>query len=161
MHTFVVVFSVAGLLPLTACVGDGGAEPDPTTSGQPAGQTLVMRTSIDIAPTAGAEPIATGDVLDGSTLGSSPFCTGGTLRDSHASRHADVKDLGLVERNITCPDGTVRMVFTPQPPHGGDWAIVSGTGAYTGLHGTGTFDITYAADPDAPAHETYTGSVAP
>jgi hypothetical protein len=38
-----------------------------------------------IAAAPGAEPIATGEVLDGSTLGGSPFCAGGTILDPHGS----------------------------------------------------------------------------
>lgn len=48
-------------------------------------ERVVIRTSITIAATPGAEPIATGEVLEGSTLGGSPFCGGGTILDSHAS----------------------------------------------------------------------------
>ena len=67
-----------------------------------------------IAAEPGAEPIATGEVLDGSTVGDSPFCVGGTIRDSHASLDPAVEPLGLIDRMITCSDGTVRIVFTPK-----------------------------------------------
>jgi hypothetical protein len=119
----------------------------------------VIRTSLTIAATAGAERIATGEVLHGSTLGSSPFCAGGTILDSHASADPAVAKLGLVDRAITCPDGTVRMVFTPEPPQGGSWTIVSGTGPFEGLRGSGEFDVTYDPDDDASARETFTGTV--
>ncbi len=59
--------------------------------------------------------------------GGSPFCAGGTILDSHASADLAVAKLGLVDRALTCADGTVRMVFTPEPPQGGSWRIVSGT----------------------------------
>jgi hypothetical protein len=120
---------------------------------------VVIRTSITIAATPGAEPMAAGELLEGSSLGGSPFCSGGTILDSHASADPAVKELGLVDRAITCRDGTVRMVSTPEPPQGGAWKIVSGTGPFEGLHGSGEFQITYSPDPNAPAHETYTGTV--
>jgi hypothetical protein len=151
---------VGGLLATGACGGeDGESEPDASSATSPGKARVVIRTNITIAATPGAEPIATGEVLEGSTLGSAPFCAGGTILDSHASADPAVKNLGLVDRLITCRDGTVRMVFTPEPPQGGAWTVVSGTGAYEGLHGSGTFQITYSPDPNAPARERYTGAV--
>jgi hypothetical protein len=68
-------------------------------------------------------------------------CAGGTILDSHSSADPAVAKLGLVDRAITCPGGTVRMVFTPEPPQGGSWTIVSGTGPFEGLRGSGEFDV--------------------
>lgn len=160
MRRAVALVLVGGLLAIGACGGgDGGSEPDATSTTSPPKESVVIRTSVTIAATSGAEPIATGEVLRRSTLGGSPFCDGGTIRDSHASADPAVKDLGLVDRTITCREGTVRMVFTPEPPQGGTWRIVSGTGAFKGLRGGGEFQITYPPEPNAPAHETYTGTV--
>ena len=44
----------------------------------------------------------------------------------------------LIDRKITCPDGTVRVGFTPEagqqgPTGKGSWTIVSGTGSFMGL----------------------------
>ena len=151
---------VGGLLAIGACGGeDGESEPDASSATSPGKARVVIQTNITIAATPGAEPIATGEVLDGSTLGSAPFCAGGTILDSHASADPAVKNLGLIDRAITCRDGTVRMVFTPEPPQGGAWTVVSGTGAYEGLRGSGKFRITYPPDPNAPARERYTGAV--
>ena len=51
----------------------------------------------------------------------------------------------------------------PEVPPGltqtGSWTIVSGTGAFEGLHGSGEMEIAYDPDPAAPARETYTGTV--
>jgi hypothetical protein len=120
----------------------------------------MIRTSVSIAPTPGAEPIATGEVLEGSTLGGSPFCVGGTIRDSHGSPNPDV---WLIARTITCPDGEVRMEFKPEVPQGlnqtGSWKIVSGTDAFEGLSGKGKMEIKYDPNPDAPAREKYTGTI--
>jgi hypothetical protein len=51
----------------------------------PRREPVLIRTRMVIAATAGSEPIATGKVLEASTLGASPFCAGGTILDSHAS----------------------------------------------------------------------------
>ena len=116
------------------------------------------------AATPGAEPIATGEVLEGSTLGGSPFCIGGTILDTHGSPDPEV---ALIARTITCPEGRVRMDITPEVSQGmpqdltqtGSWTIVSGTGAFEGLRGSGEMEIVYDPDPNEPARGTYTGTV--
>ena len=123
-------------------------------------QQVEIQTSVIVAPTSGAEVIATGEVLDGSTLGGSPFCVGGTILDSHGS---DDPAVWLIARTITCPEGSVRMDLTPEVPDGlnqtGSWEIVSGTGAFEGLRGSGEMEVVYDPNPDEPAGETYTGTV--
>ena len=42
-------------------------------------------TRVNVAAHSARQPIATGEVLEGSTLGGSPFCVGGTILDSHSS----------------------------------------------------------------------------
>src|SRR5215207_3664469 len=141
---------------VVACAGgeDGSSE----TSAK--SEQVVIRTSVTIAATERAEPIATGAVLDGSTLGGSPFCVGGTILDSHGSPDPEVL---LIARTITCPDGKVRMDLTPElsqgPTQTGTWKIVSGTGAFEGLTGKGEMEVTYDPDNDVLAHETYSGTV--
>jgi hypothetical protein len=66
-------------------------------------------------------------------------------------------------RTITCPDGTVRVGFTPEVvPQGqtqtGSWTIVSGTGAFEGLGGSGEMEVVNDPD-DSLARETLTGTV--
>ena len=109
------------------------------------GEPIVIREKLTIAAEEGSEPIATGTILDGSTLGDTPFCAGGTILESHASLDPKVEPY-LIDMKITCPDGTVRIGFTPEvgadpdpqegQPQKGVWMIVSGTGEYEGL-GTG------------------------
>ena len=70
---------------------------------------------------------------------------------------------------MECPDGSLRIGFTPGPPTGpggrvqsGLWTIVSGTGAYEGWRGHGEMETRY--DPGTRAlegHETFTGTVVP
>ena len=73
----------------------------------------------------------------------------------------------MLARTITCPDGTVRVAFTPEvtpgQPQGltqaGSWTIVSGTGVFEGLRGNGKMETTYDTVDDSLAHETLTGTV--
>jgi hypothetical protein len=126
---------------------------------------MVIRTRMVIAATEGAEPIATGSVLEGSTIAGAPICAGGTIHDSHASLDPAVASLGLIDRMVTCPDGTVRIVFTPDvggapgSPQTGSWTIVSGSGAFEGIRGTGEMEVAYDPDDDSLALETLTGTV--
>ena len=157
-----VVLVLFGVLFLGACGGDEddatGTSAASTTA--PRGEPAVIRMRMDIADTEGAEPIATGDVLEGSTLGDSPFCAGGTVRDSHGSSDPTV---WLIVETITCPEGTVKLRFTPEPAQGmnqtGSWTIVSGTGAFEGLRGSGEMEVVYGPDADSPTHVTFTGTV--
>ena len=150
---------------LGACGGDEDAEADTsaTSTSAPHGDRLVLRTRIVIADTERAEPIATGKVLGGSTLGGSAFCVGGTIRDSHGSPDPDVP---LIARTITCANGNVRMRLTPdvgEEPQGqtqtGSWTIVGGTLELEGLRGSGELEVVYGAADDSPVRETLTGSV--
>jgi hypothetical protein len=151
---------LVGVLLVGACRGgeDGASE----TSVQ--SEQVELRTSVIGAATERTEPIATGEVLEGSTLGGSPFCVGGTILDSHGSPDPEV---ALISRRITCPDGRVRMDTAPEVSQGmpqgltqtGSWTIVSGTGAFEGLRGSGEMRVVYDPDPNAPARGTYTGTV--
>jgi len=146
---------LVGALLAGGCGGEDDTDPEPRA--EPEQVEIITR--VTIAPTPGAEVIATGDVLKGSTLGDSPFCVGGTIQDSHGSTDPEV---WLIARTITCPDGEVRMDVTPDMPDGlkqtGSWEIVSGTGAFEGLQGSGEMEVTYDPNPDEPAAETYTGT---
>lgn len=157
-----VVLVLVGVLFLGACGGDEDDQADPSaaSTAAPRGEPIVIRTRVVIAAAPGAEPIATGEVLEGSTLGDSPFCAGGTILDSHGSTDPAV---WLIVETITCPDGTVRLRFTPDPPQGliqtGSWTIVSGTGAFERLRGNGGMEVVYDPDDDSLGHVTFTGTV--
>jgi hypothetical protein len=161
-----VVVVLLTVMVMTACGGDD-AEPEADASEAsttaPTGDRLVLRTRIVVADKAGAETIATGAVLEGSTLGSSAFCVGGTIVDVHGSPDPSV---ALIARTIRCPDGTVEVRLRPDvgdQPQGqtqkGSWTIERGTGAFEGLHGTGQMEVVYGATDDSPVHETLTGAV--
>jgi hypothetical protein len=157
---------VVSVLLVAACGGDaddaaGTIAPSTT---EPGGEPIVIRTKIVVADAPGSEPIATGEVLEGSTLGGSAFCVGGSILDSHASLDPAVEPLGLIDRMIDCADGSVRVVLTPEVvPQGeiqtGSWIIVTGTGAYEGLGGSGEMDVTYDPKDGSLATETLTGTV--
>jgi hypothetical protein len=153
-----VLMTLGGLL--VAC----GSGEDRASETSAESDELVIKTSVIGATTPGAEPIATGEVVEGSTLGGSPFCIGGTVLDSHGSPDPG---LALIARTITCPEGKVRMNISPEVSsqgmsqdltQTGSWTIVSGTGALEGLHGSGEMEIEYDPDPNAPALGTYTGT---
>lgn len=157
-----VVLVMVVLLLLGACGGDedntAGSSMAATTA--PRGEPIVIRTRVLVALEERTEPIATGEILEGSTLGGSPFCAGGTVRDSHGSTDPTV---WLIIETITCPDGTVKLRFEPDPSPGliqtGSWTIASGTGAFERLRGSGEMEAVYDPDPTAPAHVTFTGNV--
>lgn len=144
---------------LAGCGGgkaDGGAVAGTTTTPSESavqGEAILIKTRMN-APT--------GRILDGSTIGATPFCPGGTVKDKHGTA-----EIGLVDRTITCQDGTLRMGFDPQVPVGntqsGPWRIISGTGTYEGWAGSGDMVIRYDAsdsrEPPTKGRETYTGIV--
>src|SRR5215211_5577980 len=159
-----------GVLFLGAC---GGQEKDAADTGAasapaPADEPIVIRATLIVAAEEGSEPIATGTVLEGSTLGGTPFCVGGTILESHASLDPKMEPY-LIDRKITCPDGTVRIGFTPevgagpappgQTPQKGVWTIVSGTGEFEGLSGSGNSEGVYGPTPSAPVRSTFSGTV--
>jgi hypothetical protein len=157
---------LVGLLFLGAC---GGDEKDAATSATaPPGEPIVIHSTLIVAAEEGSEPIATGTILEGSTLAGTPFCAGGTILESHASLDPKMKAY-LIDRKITCPDGTVRIGYTPevgadsapqgQTPQKGVWTIVSGTGEFEGLSGSGKSEAVYGPNPSSPVRSTFTGTV--
>jgi hypothetical protein len=167
MHGAVVLATVLALV-VGACGaredgGDGVADTGAASTTEPRGEPIVIRTSVTIAAVEGAEIPATGDVLEGSALGGEPFCVGGTIEDRHGSTDPAKEPFGLLDRTITCPDGTVRVGFTPETTQGqtqvGTWTIVSGTGTFEGLRGSGQMEVTYDPRDGSLARETLTGTV--
>jgi hypothetical protein len=157
------VLVLVGVLLLGACGGDedDAADTSAASTTTPRGESLVIRTRVVIAAEERAEPIATGEVLDGSTLGGAAFCAGGTVLDAHGSTDPAVR---LIVETITCPDGTVSVAFAPDVvPHGltqtGSWMIVGGTGAFEGLRGSGEMEVLSDPDDDSIGHVTFTGNV--
>ncbi len=73
----------------------------------------------------------------------------------------------MIARTITCPEARVRMDIAPEVAPGmpqdltqtGSWTIISGTGAFESLRGSGEMEVVYDPDPSAPARGTYAGTV--
>jgi hypothetical protein len=148
---WLAVALTAPAIGLAACGGGDGttaASDTAKTSTQTAkdGEAMLIKTRLDIP---------TGEVLGGSSIGDSPFCRGGTFRDTGNEN---------VERTLRCPDGSLRIGFnaTGEPQsrtQRGPWAVRSGTGAYEGLRGGGRMKVTFDPGSDTKGGETFTGTV--
>jgi hypothetical protein len=156
---------IAGILALGLVISGCGDDDDESGAGE--GEEIVINTRVEIdTPQREAQKGATtgrGRVLQGSSIGDSPFCPGGTFRDRHGSEDPSVPPYELVDRRFRCPDGSLRIGFTPGVPQGdtqsGPWRVVSGTGAYEGLQGDGEMEIRYDPGSRASGRETFTGTV--
>lgn len=132
---------------------NGAADSKSKASAPGKAEPILIRTRVNVPA---------GKILDGSVVGDSPFCPGGTLMDQHGA-----PPVGLVDRTITCSDGTLRMGFDPQVPEGneqrGSWRFVSGTGAYEGWKGDGNMVMRYDPADKSPhptrGRERFTGTV--
>ncbi|MEA2192544.1 MAG: hypothetical protein QOI73_2665 [Solirubrobacteraceae bacterium] len=158
---FRVLVLMAALLGIAAC-GDG--DEGGTTAASDVGsasttaagsdEPILIKTRVDIP---------TGRVLSGSTIGDTPFCAGGTFVDKHGSEDPSVPPYGLVDRTFRCPDGSLRIGFTPGEPQGrtqaGPWRFASGTGSFKALRGSGQMKIKYEPGSDTKGRETFTGTV--
>jgi hypothetical protein len=100
----------------------------------------------------------TGEVLPGSVIGGSPFCSGGTFRDEHGNA-----EVGLVLKTFTCPEGELKVGFSPTEDsltQTSTWHIVrdSGSGSFEGLRGNGQVTATFEED-GVHGRESFTGEV--
>jgi hypothetical protein len=142
--------------------GDDGDDPAATPSAVESSSThliegeeeIVIKTYVDLEFV-----VDTGKVLDGSSLGDSPFCPSGTSSGGHGNT-----DNGWLDKTFECSDGTLTIAFDPRNMSkrsaSGPWEVLSGTGAYEGMEGSGEMEIKFAADPQVPeGHETFTGTV--
>jgi hypothetical protein len=113
------------------------------------GAAILIKTEVNLP---------TGVVLDGSSIGDSPFCAGGTFRDQ-----AGGPSPGSMDRTFRCPEGTLRIGFTTgtgkDRKQTGSWTITSGTGAFAGLEGSGAMEIEVQPDSNRKGHETFTGTL--
>ena len=150
---------------VAACGADDGDAPEITADGGAGGNSILIHTKVEIDISEGGpqpgKPISEGEVLGGSSLGDSPFCSGGAFSDLHS----DDPDIGLVDRTFDCADGSLRIGFTPGVPQGrtqrGGWKVISGGGAFEGLQGGGQMQVKYERGTGSEGRETFTGSVTP
>jgi hypothetical protein len=140
---------------LAAC-GSGsadkkGADRQRSAAPRAASKKIIIKTRL---------AIPTGEVVGGSSIGDSPFCPGGTFRDRNGN-----PDIGSVDRTVRCSGGNLRIGFSPGEPRGhtqaGPWKIISGTGAYKGLRGSGRMEVTFESGSSSKGRETFTGTVVP
>jgi hypothetical protein len=147
-----LTFATVGL---AACGGNGahqnGAGSQRSAAPNAASKKIVIKTRLTIP---------TGEVAGGSSIGNSPFCPGGTFRDRNGN-----PDIGSVDRTVRCSDGSLRIGFSPGEPRGhtqvGPWKIISGTGAYKGIRGSGRMEVTFEPGSSSKGRETFTGTVVP
>jgi hypothetical protein len=98
-----------------------------------------------------------GEVLSGSSLGTAPFCQGGSFTGAHGTT-------AVIDRMFKCRDGSLRIGFTPGTGSGrtvsGRWEVLSGTGEFKGMTGSGRMQTRFApGSQPAEARETFTGLV--
>ena len=141
---------MAPLLGIAACGGDEG---DDYGSGP---QPITVKTHLAFPPGDVGGP--KGEVLDGSTIGDSPFCVGGTFHDG-----SETGPIGSVTRSFHCSDGTLQISFSMSDESRsptGNWTVDIGYGDLTGFSGGG--DMKAVFEPKArEGHETFTGTVTP
>ena len=160
---------------LGACGDADGDEPGAaTTSGVDSdvsadpgegSEEILIKTQVEIgaAEELRGSNVSEGEVLDGSSIGDSPFFPGGAFRDVHS----EDPEIGFVDRTFQCPDGRLRIGFSPQAPttprtQSGPWHVVSDTRAFEGLEGRGQMEIKYEPHTKATeGRETFTGTVVP
>ena len=146
-----VAFATIGL------AGCGGGKDENAADGQRSaapktvGKKIVIKTRLTIP---------TGEVVGGSSIADSSFCRGGMFRDRDSKL-----DPGSVDRTVRCSNGNLRIGFTPGEPHGrtqsGPWKVLSGTGTYKGLRGSGRMEVTFETGSSSKGRETFTGTVVP
>src|SRR3954451_13947083 len=144
-----------------ACGDDGGAANGAATTrgttGQqssgraPGSQQIVIKAHADLQ-----DVIDKGEVLSGSSLGGAAFCRGGRFSGGH--------DTAMIYRTFKCPNGILRIGFTPGNGSGrtvtGRWKVLSGTRAFKGMRGSGRIQTRFGAGSQpAEARETFRGSV--
>ena len=154
-----VTLVLLGVLLVGACGGgkDGASE----TSVQ--SEQVEILTSVVGAATERAEPIATGKVLEGSPLGGSPFCVGGTIRDTHGSPDPEV---ALIARRSSARGQSADRLNARSvagnaagPDSDGLVDDCQRHRCLRGLRGSGEMEIVYDPYPNAPARGRYTGTV--
>jgi hypothetical protein len=141
-----VAMTIAALS-LAACGDDGQS-----TQRAPGRQKLVIKAHANLQ-----DVVDKGEVLNGSSLGSTPFCRGGKFTGGHSNE--------MIFRTFFCGGASLELGFTPGKESGrtvtGRWKILGGTGQFKGLKGSGRITTKFAPGSEpAEARETFIGSVA-
>src|SRR3954453_19874336 len=96
----------------------------------------------------------TGEVLDGSVIGETAFCAGGTT--SGSSRGP------TITTTFTCPGGPLLLEYAPRQPslvQSAAWEVVDATGDLEGLRGGGWMVAVFESDDPDAGTETFAGTV--
>jgi hypothetical protein len=102
----------------------------------------------------------------GTFVASAPLCPSGTFVDEFETTGGGPSPefTALLHKTLTCDDGSGTFTIQfhahfPRNATGGStpWAVLSGTGAYATLHGSGT--LTFVSTGPTTAAETLTGQV--
>ena len=122
----------------------------PTAAGQEPvvdGDAILIRTRITDGRT------HKGTVLDGSVIGESAFCPGGTTSGGGAVP---------IVTTFSCPDGRLTVKFAVTRPgsvQSAVWEVVRGTGRFAGLRGGGSMVAQFPDDDPEQGRETFVGTV--
>jgi hypothetical protein len=150
---------VVTALGIAACGDEGGT----TTGAEEAGTTaeeggvpILIKTHLAFVEDPTAKVGAMGEVLSGSTIGDSAFCSGGRFSDRHGE-----PPLGSVVKTFRCPGGRLTITFSPTQPslkQSSDWEVVKGSGRFEGLSGGGRMKAVFESK-GGEGRETFTGTV--
>ena len=139
-------------LGLAACGEETGtsASSDPEATSQHVageGEAILIKTRLTLPD---------GEVLDGSVIGDSPFCPGGTFHDEHGTGEF------LVLKTFECPGGTIEIGFSPTErslKQSSLWKVLDGTGDFEGMSGHGEMSAKFDRAEPSSGQETFTGTV--
>lgn len=102
-----------------------------------------------------------GTVVVGSLIGTSPFCSGGTLHHEPGSA-----EIGYPAVNVfTCDTSQLKIGFGPGPDQmnkriqTSDWKVLGGSGAFAGATGSGHMSVEFPTAGASTGQETFTGTV--
>lgn len=145
---------------LTACSDDAGTHATTTSS---TGTTLTtsphgVRKSIVIKTQV---VDFEGKVVDGSLIGDSAFCAGGTLHHESGS-----PEIGYPAINVfSCGDSQLKIGFGPGPDQMNNriqtssWKVLEGNGDFAGVTGSGQMKVEFPQAGASNGQETFTGTV--
>jgi hypothetical protein len=154
VKTAFTVLVMVFLLGIAACSNDDGDEGGTTgTSAKEGSEPILIKTRV--APQ-NARDETSGEVLSGSTIGTSAFCAGGSFIDG-----PEKPSLGSVDRIFRCSGGNLTITFTTTQPglkQRGDWKVVKGFGRFEGLGGGGQMTAVFESGR-GEGRETLTGTV--
>src|SRR3954454_19682129 len=151
------VFMTVAAAGLGGCGGDGGAATTRGTTSERSTDSATRARKIVIKAHANLQDVIDkGEVLSGSSLGGEAFCQGGRFSGGH--------DTAMIYRTFKCPNGILRIGFTPGNGSArtvtGRWKVLSGTRAFKGMRGSGRIQTRFGAGSQpAEARETFRGSV--